>query len=184
MALINDWQQTQKIIRDNLIKPPLDTDGIDYSCIWGYQTGDRLTKPVHVMLHLRDIKSITPYPEIQKRYVPGNPNGQQIELSSRDHTEFMLQIDVFSNQNEALGLSAKLVAQRIKTWINLESVAEELDTKSVVVVDVGFVQSIPAVLESKYESRARLDVRFRVVDGALLKTTWIETVDGPTGTLT
>ena len=184
MALLRDWELAQNFIRTTLVLPPVSELAVGFSCIWGFQNADRLTQPLHISMEIADIISLTPYPEIETTFVVGNPNGQQVVVTSTDQVEFNLQIDVFSSASEAKNFSAKQVAHRIRSWMNLCGFQQETMSSGLTMVECGAVEALPTVLESKYESRARLNVRFRLVDGTSLKTTWIETVTAPEGTIT
>lgn len=107
------------------------------------------------------------------------PAGQEVELNTREHTEFTVSVQVFTK--DVLGAaSASALANRIRNAAVKQLQGDAFATVNLAVVDRGTVQNMTDLLDTRFEGRAALDVRFRVSDGAQDKTGYIATV-GPIG---
>lgn len=102
--------------------------------------------------------------------------GADILLGRRVHLEGTLTITAFADPRTGAG-SARAVLTRIRAGLNLDSTTENLDTSGVSIFGLGVVQDATVLVETEYESRAIMNARLRVSDGAEDLTTWIESVE-------
>jgi hypothetical protein len=142
--------------------------------VWEDQKADRPTKPF-CTLELDGDTSPSTSDEQVTSDAPVPAPGADLVLATRVHAEFTLTVRAFTDSITGSG-SARVLLRKVRNAFGLDAEIEALDLAGVAVVDRGSVQQVTAVLETKAESRAQVDVRFRVADGAEQITTWIETV--------
>lgn len=152
--------------------------------IWSHQSGDRHDRDFIVIEHLGATDSAPATPEIQQTDTPGvtvpaagvvGPGGE-ITLTSRDNVDFSVRLMFYTRA--ATGKSAaRARLGAVRGYLGTDDVSDALDASNVALIECGTVQPIPVVLETKFESRASLEVLFRTVDGYSVKATIIQTVN-------
>lgn len=145
-------------------------------CQWGYQHNERPT-PLLVQLHVTSIETLNPNPQYTVIDNPSPASGAEILIKTREDIEVVVQVQVFSKEPEAGANAAKWIAEKIKMRFPLESATESLSAAGVELIERTRTQALPAVLETKFESRATFDLRLRAVDGDSETATYIETYE-------
>lgn len=149
--------------------------------IWSHQSVARPELPFATLKH--DGGSSKGIPERDLSYDSQAPAGQEITISTREHTEFAVSVQVFTA--DVVGdNAAPAILNRVRNALGLEGQVNAFAVQSLAMVDRGTVQNLTDLLETRFEGRASLDVRFRVSDGAADKTGYIATVGPITGTTT
>lgn len=143
--------------------------------IWTGQNNPRPSDDF-AQLKLLDLPLPPGQPELVSSYNPAAPSGQEIEFDWRVHGDFTVSINFFSAA--VIGnTAARAVATAARNSMWLESNRAALAAVAVAVVEIGTVRNLTALIDTRYEGRAQLDVRFRACDGASETTGYIATVN-------
>lgn len=147
--------------------------------VWEYQSGDRPLKstgaPVFATLKLDNIAGDW-HPDAITTVIPMASAPVDLSLDQSAHTEFEVTVQIFSTYATGIN-SARSKAEKVSKFFDRESTVIRLEDAGISVLDRATVQAIPAILETKYESRALLVMRLAVRSGDEEITTYIETVD-------
>lgn len=101
--------------------------------------------------------------ETDRRTNLAAPAGQEIEETIKEHQEWVLSVQTFADPATGAAAARSILAlARMRGRIR--SALDLLDASGVVLVEVGDTQDLSAVFGERFESRAVMDVRFRVVD--------------------
>lgn len=126
--------------------------------IYDDQDGARPTKP-YAAIHIGDVVPIGIVDPVETVYNSGQPNGSEISMRATGMREFHASISCFTDQTRGDGAARAFLA-RAQTALSLPSVRDALSLAAVSPFDVGPVQNVSAVLGTKFESRAVLDIGF------------------------
>lgn len=174
-----DWQA----IEDALQAWAVRASGLPAASVrWADQDATR-PQPPFVELRLDHEGGGAPVPEQQTIDNPTPSAGQEILINTITHEDLTLTVHAFTAPTVGAN-SARALASRMKAQIASETEIGIFDDAGIAIVETGPVQNLTAVLETKSEGRAVFDVRLRVADGFTEATTYVETVDIPTGTIT
>ncbi len=146
--------------------------------VWMHQTADRPDTDFIGLEHLGSEYEAPATPEIGQRDNPDSitDDGEELILSALDTVNFGIRLHFYTKTATGAG-SARARLAAVRGFLGCEKVTEELDESDIVLVECGPVQALPAILETRFESRATLDVRFKTVDGFEEKVTYIETIN-------
>lgn len=174
-----DWQAIENALQAWGVR----ASGLDPTLVrWADQDGSR-PQPPFVELRLDHEGGGSPVPEQQVIDNPEPVAGQEILINTITHEDLTLTVHVYTAVTVGVN-SARALASRMKAQIASETEIGNFDDAGIAIVETGPVQNLTAVLETKSEGRAVFDVRLRVADGFTEATTYVETVDIPTGTIT
>jgi len=147
--------------------------------IWEHQTGDRIIKtdgsPVFATLRMDAIKADWS-PDYSTELIPLASAPVDLTLSTSAHTEATITIQVFAKASTGTN-AAYAKCEKVAKIFDRESAIIRLEDAGISVLDRAPVTPIPAILETKWESRATFSLRVGVRSGDEEITTWIETVD-------
>lgn len=142
----------------------------DSHVIWSKQTRDRPARP---FVELDDLDNATNFfTEDTVSDTPGAPVGEEITLTSKEDVEITVQVRVFTTVVTGSS-NAFNTAQKIRGWFSRDSVTSLLG--DIALVDRDAVRDASIVLETEYEGRAILTLKFRVASLETETTTYIET---------
>lgn len=131
---------------------------------WGDQAG--ISRPVPpttwVELRLGASDPIGVADETRCEAISMAPGGSDVSLLAIGRRASSLAIQVFGPSVGAV--SARALAGRIQGGLALESIAAALSVANVSVVDNGSIVNVPRVLETDWQGRAVLTVRFHSVE--------------------
>lgn len=126
------------------------------------------------------IEALTPIAsETPEQVVTDNPAavpGGEILIESREHSEFDLQVTIYSVRSTG-ARSAIAIANQARASLGTESSAVRLSTAGLAIVRTTTVQRVPALLETEFEDRAVFTARVRFCDGYSEPSTFIESAE-------
>jgi hypothetical protein len=138
--------------------------------IWAKQSRKRPSRPFIELDDLDDETTNFTEDSVADAAVP--TPGAEIELTSKEHVEINVQVRVFSSDVTGSN-NAFNVAKKIRAFFARESTTAALVDIALVSRDT--VREASLVLETEYEGRAVLTLKFRVADLETETTTFIET---------
>jgi hypothetical protein len=155
----------------------------DGSVIWDDQRGERPAAPF-ATLHLDG--DVTPgvFDEASHRVNPDAPptspgvpgEGDELIFETVAQGEFTCTVHVFAAATNGAS-SARVLTNRVRNALSIEPQVEAFDVLGIAIIDRGTVRNLTALLDTEFESRASVDVRFRVADGTTATGTFIEAVE-------
>lgn len=152
-----------------LVVDALQLDGS--KVIWADQTRTRPERPFVELAVLDD--ETTAFTEDDVTETAGSPVGEEITLSSKDHNELTVQARCFSG--EVTGDNCAMnMARKIRKFFGRESTQSNLGEIALVSRDT--VRGANLRLETEFEGRALLALKFRVAEVETETTTFIEVV--------
>lgn len=170
-----DWSVVENALQVELARG-LDLTGDRVR--WSKPSGDApVTAGDYAVIAIEGNTSLAPAtPEQRIETNPVATPGAEILISSVEPVEFTLVVDVFSMRREG-NHSAFARANRARSALGLESTTATLEAAGLAVVQTEGVQSIPALLETEYQGRARFNALIRVSGGSQESATYIETAE-------
>lgn len=180
-SVIANWDVIENAIQAQLVTGSgLSADRV----IWMHQSADRPDSDFLAVEHLDSSFTAPATPEIRQADTPdaviedpGVPGiGGELTLSAVDNLDFTIRLHYFAKASTG-PLTARARLAAVRGYLGSENATAELDTDAIALVECGSVKALPAVLETKYESRAMLDVQFRTVDGFQELATFIQTAN-------
>ncbi len=116
-------------------------------------------------------------PENSVRDNPAPVAGEEILLASKNVAEFEVAIQAFSALKVSTGAapSARARLNALRSKLEGEAMVEVIEAAGLALVDLGSVRNMPRVLETQYQGRATLVLKFRISDEIEEATTYIET---------
>lgn len=147
----------------------------DEQVIWADQNGGSPALPF-IDVRLGDLIPVGSADGSDWVYDAGGPSGQEIVMSGHGVREFAVSIRAFSAS--PLGNdSARVLLSKVQTALALETARSALHAAGVTPFDNGRVQVVPAILDTAWEGRAVLQVRFYTEETVTERTTYIGTVE-------
>jgi len=147
----------------------------DEQVIWADQNGGSPALPF-IDIRLGELVPVGAADASDWEYDAGGPAGQEIVMSGHGVREFAVSVRAFSAS--PLGnSSARALLSKVQTALALESARSALHAAGVTPFDNGRVQVVPAILETSWEGRAVLQVRFYTEETVTERTTYIDTVE-------
>lgn len=143
--------------------------------IWSNQDGCQPSMP-YGTLKISGPRQSSPTPEILNTTNLSNPAGQEIEQTVVLHGQITVSCQVYARPTTGAGTARELLEQARKALF-LPTQRERLRAAGLALVEAGDTQDLTALLETTWQSRAVMDVRFNVVDTASEKTGYIATVN-------
>lgn len=143
--------------------------------IWANQTAPQPALPYATLL-IRPPARLAAQDDVQEVYVGSNPAGQEVELRQKGVREISVSCQVFSAAVRGAGTAREILA-KAQTGLETPSLRQALYQAGLSVVDEGAITDVSALVETKYQSRAAMDVLFYCVDEVTEKTGYIETVN-------
>jgi hypothetical protein len=113
--------------------------------------------------------------------------GTELLIDYTTPAEFMLRVQVFTAEVRGNSAAPALLS-KIHSYLETETARDALASAGLVVIDRGSIQNLTALVETRFEGRASLDIRMRFADGGQETATYIgsveltPTVDEVTGT--
>jgi hypothetical protein len=132
--------------------------------IWADQNGQRPGQP---FVTLRRDAGQALNPNEDELVVSMNPSpttADEIQMDTRVVTEFTVSVQVFTKDTRG-DFSANALASVIRNRLSMQSQLDAFRPLGLAVVARGSVQNLTDLLETGFEGRAVMDVRFRVTDG-------------------
>lgn len=174
-----DWGALENAIRQWILATGLVTTE---KVILAGQDGPRPAVPFFEV-RLGDMEAVGAADARSEDYDSGAPAGQEITETVRGMREFPVFIRCFTTS--AVGSSsARALLSQVQTALGLPDVRDIIRAAGMTCWDTGRVQTLPAVLDTKWEGRATLTVRMYAEEHAIQKTGYIDTVEvtdeGPT----
>jgi hypothetical protein len=175
MSTAVDWDDLEVALHDEIVT----ATGLSGSrVIWNFQGSDRPSNAItssFVSLQLNGIDADW-NPDYATEVIPMASAPTDLKLIASVPTVAELTVQVFSTSATGQN-SARSMAERISKFFDRESTVVRLDDAGIAVLDRAPVQAIPAILETKFESRAVFTIRVGFRSGDEEITTYIETVD-------
>lgn len=111
--------------------------------------------------------------------------GEEIILKSRGEAELEIRVRAFTPHvvSSSSVKSARAVLLGLRQALEAESMTAAIEAAGLALVSLGAVGNMPRVLETQYQGRATLTLKFRYADVFEEATTFIETAES-TGTYT
>ena len=146
------------------------------SVIWEHQNRDRPVAPF-ISLRLEDSNTIAQHTAEQTiRDNPAPVAGQEILLGIVKTIEFTLFVSVVTVPT-AGSLSAFARLQAIRSMLETETIQDPFFAAGVSLWECGQIQNVPRILETQFEGRATLPLKFRCADQVEIATTYIESAE-------
>lgn len=147
----------------------------DSAVIWAEQSGS-CPLPAFITLRLGELLALGAFDELVTETDLLRPAGTEVELRAEGLREFAVSVQAFgpSTTGNATG---RAVLAKCQTALMLPSVRTALAAAGITPFDIGPVQNVTALVHTKFEGRAILEVRFYVRDSISEYTGYIETVE-------
>jgi hypothetical protein len=143
--------------------------------IWANQGGAQPKMP-YGTLKIGGPRPSSPTPEVLNSTNLTNPAGQEIEQTVIGHGEITVSCQIFAFPTTG-HLTARQALERAKLRLYLPTTRAALRVAGLALVQAGDTQDLTALLETSWQSRAAMDVRFNVVDSMTEKTGYIDTAN-------
>ena len=145
-----------------------------YPVYWEYQNHERAEVPFVTVHLLSDtvLGSVDDY-AVTDTLAPSG--GDEITFSVMSQRELVVRVSAFTEG--VVRESSRAILFRIKARLALPSVLEALACGGLALVDRGVIQHIPVLLDTVYESRSVMEIRFRMCEAVEETNTYIETVE-------
>lgn len=147
----------------------------DAKVIWSEQTGARPAAPF-VTLRIGDVIPLSSVDEVEELTDLDADPGEEVELRAGGFREFTLSLQAFAATVTGAN-TAREYLTKAQTALALPSVRAALFAAGIAPFDTGTVQTVNAVVGTKFEARAVLEVRFYVHDTVSEYTGFIEEVE-------
>ncbi len=139
------------------------------------QTGNRPDRPF-ITVRVGDLLPVGAVDSADWEFDEDADPGAEIVESVRGQREFSVEIQAFSAA--ALGANqAREYLSKVQTALGLSSVRTALHAVGITPFDLGRITSVPAILDTTWEGRAILTVRFYAEEQVTATTTYIGTVE-------
>lgn len=115
-------------------------------------------------------------PEERTDNTAGAPAGEEVTITTIDQDRVSLVVNYYAGKHTG-NVSARSKLKAIRNYLNRATVIDALMVSAIALIEPGTVQSLPAVLETEYESRARMVMVLGLADGTTEKVTNIETAE-------
>lgn len=173
MTVAANWSTIEDAIQAQIVA----ASGLSGSkVIWEHQGRDRPTTEL-ITLRLDGAEDTAPAtPENRVTDNPAPTAGAEILLTSSQQVDFDLVVTLYAGPKTGTG-SAFARLNKVRAYLGRDDVVETLGASGLALFAVGRVRSQPTILETEFESRATLTLRFRTVDGNEETTTYIETAE-------
>lgn len=145
---------------------------------WDYQAGDRLVRPF-VTLHIASDVNLGATDELQVFDTPGQPAGEELTFKVIAQKELVVRVSAYARS--PVRASARSILFDIQTGIKKPSVIAHYDMAGLAIIERGGIQHLPVLFDSTHESRAVMEIRFRMCDSVSDLETYIETVETTPG---
>lgn len=143
--------------------------------IYSTQNGPRPSAPF-IELAFGDIMPLGAVDAIEQTYDAGAVSGSEITLTTIGQRELSVVLRAYTSTTFG-GASARVLLSKLQTSLGVSSVRDTFHAAGVTCFDRGAVQTIPAVLDTRWEGRAQLILRFYVVDTASESSGYITSVE-------
>jgi hypothetical protein len=151
------------------------TDLPDSAVIFAEQNGPRPVAPF-AEVRVGDILPVGAVDAYEAVYDASADEGEEMVETSRGLREVPATVRVFTNS--AIGASsAAAILSGVQTALGLPGTRDALHAAGVTCFDRGTIQRIPSVLDTKWEGRATLTVRFYAEETAVSSTGYIAGVE-------
>lgn len=148
--------------------------------------------PFITILISESMRTLGAYDEQEQITDLTQPNGQEITQIVTGQRDFLVSIQAFATgtvtgENTSFSfpvptgfgaVTATELLTRVQTTLGLETIRFNLNAANLAPYDLGTIRRVDAVIETFYEGRAVLDVRFYSTDQALAQTGYIKEVQG------
>jgi hypothetical protein len=142
--------------------------------IWSHQGVPERPAP-YVTLKILDLSSVG-HDGLVQSYDGGAPAGQEITFTLEGRRHLTVSVQAFSDAATG-ATSAHAILSKARTALSLPGVHAALLAGGLAAFNEGGITDLSAIRETRWQSRAAMQVRFHCVDSAAEKTTWIETVE-------
>lgn len=145
-----------------------------------FWTAQNERPPTKDFAELREVGGVSiGLAENSTRDNPGGAVGEEIVLTSRQVTEIDVDVLVFTRHtvNRGSDLSAAGRVKALRRALEGEVNASVRDSRGIVFVEASKPQPLPRVLETQFEGRATISLKFRVDDRLEETTTYISTTE-------
>jgi hypothetical protein len=132
--------------------------------IWADQGGSQPLMP-YATAKIMATKSIADRPERIRSFEPTAPAGLEVQETIVERSIVTVTCQVFSAVTTGAG-TAREYLREAKKSLFLPTQRAALAAAGLAVVDAGDTQDLSALLETTWQSRAAMDVRFSIVDTA------------------
>ncbi len=123
-----------------------------------------------------------PWPRIIQSFDAAQPAGQEVGLQAVVDEELTVSLQVFTPLPYGAASARALMAQ-IRVALALSTSLDPLRAAGLALVDVGDIQDLSALLDTAFQGRAAMDLRFLVADDVMERTGYVGSV-GISGTVT
>lgn len=148
--------------------------------------------PFITILISESMRTLGAYDEQEQITDLTQPNGQEITQIVTGQRDLLVSIQAFATgtvtgENTSFSfpvptgfgaVTATEILTRVQTALGLETIRFNLNAANLAPYDLGTIRRVDAVIETFYEGRAVLDVRFYSTDQALAQTGYIKEVQG------
>jgi hypothetical protein len=122
-----------------------------------------------------------PWPRIIQSFDAAQPAGQEVSLQAVVDEELTVSLQFFTALTFGAGSARALMAQ-VRVALALQSTLDPLRAAGLALIDVGDIHDLSAILETAFQGRAALDLRFLVADDVTERTGYVGSV-GISGTV-
>lgn len=145
--------------------------------VWENQDNPRLTAP-YLSLRSEDLPRLGSV-ENSVRDNPSPSAGQEILLKSKSEAEFEIYVSAFSlhSVSSASLPSATAMLHALRQTIEGETLGSAMEAAGLTLVSLGAIRNLPRVLETQYQGRATLVLKFRISDELEEAITYIQTAE-------
>ncbi len=140
------------------------------TCIWAEQSGPQ-PRPPYCTLRIDGPRRLGGADELRQEAA-----GEDVRQLVVGQRELTVQCQAFTAGTNGLATARELLT-KAQVRLSLPSVRDQLSEVGLTVIDEGNVQNVSTVLETKWQGRAALDVRFGCADSAHERAGSIETVE-------
>jgi hypothetical protein len=149
--------------------------------IWENQTAQRPALPYVSLFRDNDERLswsteqiVSDNPDGHKGDPDANPPvvGTELLIDHKVDSEFHVRVQVFTAETRGNN-AAHSVLSKIRNYFDTDAARRTLDAVGVATIERGSVMNISALVETRFEGRAALDIRFRTADGGQEINTYI-----------
>jgi hypothetical protein len=141
--------------------------------LWAFQNIGQRERP-YVTLRILGLERVG-HDALVQSYDADAAAGQEVTLAVDGRRTLVVSVQAYSAGVVGAGTAREIVA-KVQTALSLPSVQTTLRAAGLAVLNEGRITDVPELVETRWESRASLDVRFHCIDSASEKTGYIASV--------
>ena len=142
--------------------------------LWGEQANPQPVRPFATLKIMSGPVRLGGVDEVRKSYNPAAPLQQEITHEVSGQREITVECQVFSDNVHGAN-AARAILSKLQTGLFLPTIRYALNTAGLSLMASDSIVDLTAIVATKFQSRANLDLRFNLVDTASQLHGYIET---------